>query len=165
MALKAVNGEQTPKTGRVALSNLTNTVSAQKTPRVEMVKAPSSSTKSATKARPVAQNKRRVPDIEQPYPKKIMPIFEDAPCLPKNWTNGLSDIWAMPSIDAYSFDEGAMNISIEAVPLPYTGGPSCLLDLEDASFDFSADLDRDLCEDAKLAAELLSEAWTREGMP
>jgi hypothetical protein len=177
MALKAVNGEnlsvsklsqQTPKTGRVALSNLTNTVSAQRTPKathIEMVKPSGGAPRVATKvARPATTStKRRVPDIEQPYPKKVVPIFEDAPRLPKNWTNGLSiDIWTGPVEDTTDFDQLAkLNVAFE--PMPYD---SSMLEFGDVPLldDLTADLSRDLGEDAKsLAAELLELSWTLDG--
>ncbi|ELR19519.1 uncharacterized protein ACA1_269400 [Acanthamoeba castellanii str. Neff] len=178
MALKAVNGEnlsvsklsqQTPKTGRVALSNLTNTVSAQRTPKathIEMVKPSGGAPRVATKvARPATTStKRRVPDIEQPYPKKVVPIFEDAPRLPKNWTNGLSiDIWTGPAVeDTTDFDQAAkLNVAFE--PMPYD---SSMLEFGDVPLldDLTADLNRDLGEDAKsLAAELLELSWTLDG--
>jgi hypothetical protein len=178
MALKAINGEnlsvskQTSKTGRMALSNLTNTVNAQSTPKgghLEMVKPSGGGARSATKtARPVVSStKRRVPDIEQPYPKRVMPVFDDVPRLPKNWTNGLSiDIWAMPPAES-PLDLGEMaKLNVAFEPMPCQPG---LPDLDDAAplllDDFTADLNRDLGEDARLlAAELLLDAsWALDG--
>jgi len=170
MALKAVNGEgppssakQTPKTGRVALSNLTNTVTtnafvAQKTPKMEMSKkvSSSSSTKSATAAKNASIPKRRLlPDIEQPYPKQIMPIFDEVPPLPKNWSQ-LSDVWALDH--DLEDNDAPIDISIEALLLPHD--PSLSFDFDEASgIDLSADLSRDLAEDAQcLAAQLFSES-------
>lgn len=180
MALKAINGEnytspaaplKTPaKTGgRIALSNLTNTSGSgsavQKTPLlninpsggVAIKGTPSvkSNIKRKTKPRPV------VPDIEQAYPKKVVPVLDDIPRLPHNWTAGLPlDLWAIPSTTTLGpLDESVLNLSVETLPLPEcpgVGDDDLPVFLTDTSA-FQADLERDLAEDARsFAAELLA---------
>jgi len=184
MALKAINGDDHYHTkasngpnssgkaaapnGRMALSNLTNKAAAsgggkdarhqqqvvQKTPLNKCTTTATATVRTAAKPAGVKKPRAPVPDVEQPYPKQVVPVFIDevVPPLPRNWTSGLSpEIWA--PADVYHEDTGDLlrHLSVEAYE-------PCALESVDffAIDDDAAYLHHDLAEDAKNLAELIS---------
>lgn len=192
VALKAVNGDAhlppspsapagAAKSGhgkattRVALSNLTNTAAPSVQQHQPQQKPhshrPASCSKqrggtTVTAANGLSKRVRlsSVPDVEQPYPRKLAPVFDDdlPRGLPRNWTHALSrDIWATtPARSAEPLvDLDIAHLGLDPVSLPDSAclEEELLVEVPTLMDECSADLDRDLAEDAKcLAAELLA---------